>query len=542
MFGLPIVTFGLQTGLVYRMEYGLAISAAAMAAVYALVAGLLLRRPALRLLAGAFAVIAGGFATAAIPLAVDGHWTGGAWALEAAGLAWVGVRQRQAATRWSGLVLLLLAVVALAAEGRVPGGAPAFVNAVVFGSGLLAAGAVLTAWCLDAAADAVGARERWLGRGALLLGGLCWLGVGSAELQRVLAAPYDDAAAWLWLAGSALLSGLAALWLRWPALAAVTAVVWPMMAVTGLASAAGSAGHVLVGWAALPWLVFALSGFWLLTRLPRLWPLAAVRAGHAAHAWILLWLAIIEAAWLAGEVLRLGATLAAVASLLPLLAAAAAVLWWTAADASALPRWYRDAVAVPASLLSLAWISLTVSLDGAWPIPYVPLLNPLAVAGILILAMAATTGASLRTTAAERWPAPSSRQTLALAAGGGLLIATLEVARTVHHWGDVAYAAAPLLESATFQAGIAVAWSLGALAAMGYGARLAVRAAWLAGAGLLGIVLVKLFLVDLAGIDSLARIVSFLVVGILTLLTGYLWPLPPRPASPVSGASSGSDA
>jgi uncharacterized membrane protein len=58
--------------------------------------------------------------------------------------------------------------------------------------------------------------------------------------------------------------------------------------------------------------------------------------------------------------------------------------------------------------------------------------------------------------------------------------------------------------------------------------RLKQRIAWVAGAALLGAVVVKLFLVDLADIGTIARIVSFIVVGLLILLIGYLSPLPPR--------------
>ena len=43
-----------------------------------------------------------------------------------------------------------------------------------------------------------------------------------------------------------------------------------------------------------------------------------------------------------------------------------------------------------------------------------------------------------------------------------------------------------------------------------------------------GAVVVKLFLVDLAGLGTVARILSFIVVGLLMLLIGYLSPLPPR--------------
>jgi uncharacterized membrane protein len=48
------------------------------------------------------------------------------------------------------------------------------------------------------------------------------------------------------------------------------------------------------------------------------------------------------------------------------------------------------------------------------------------------------------------------------------------------------------------------------------------------GAALMGIVVLKLFVVDLSGIGTVERIVSFIGVGLLMLLVGYLSPVPPR--------------
>jgi uncharacterized membrane protein len=58
--------------------------------------------------------------------------------------------------------------------------------------------------------------------------------------------------------------------------------------------------------------------------------------------------------------------------------------------------------------------------------------------------------------------------------------------------------------------------------------RRAIRPVWICGAALMGAVVVKLFVVDLSGIGTLERIVSFLGVGVLMLLIGYLSPVPPR--------------
>ncbi len=53
------------------------------------------------------------------------------------------------------------------------------------------------------------------------------------------------------------------------------------------------------------------------------------------------------------------------------------------------------------------------------------------------------------------------------------------------------------------------------------------RSIWIIGASLLGLVILKLFLLDLANLENVARIVSFISVGVLMLIIGYFAPIPP---------------
>ena len=87
-----------------------------------------------------------------------------------------------------------------------------------------------------------------------------------------------------------------------------------------------------------------------------------------------------------------------------------------------------------------------------------------------------------------------------------------------------------LAESTTFQSALSIVWGVAGLAAMIVGARVARRSVWLTGAGLMAIVVVKLFVVDLGNTATLARVVSFLGVGLLLLVVGYFAPVPPRTA------------
>ncbi len=97
VFGVPTVAMGLQYGLVKDFELGSALSAVALGLFYGLTAAALWqwRRGNLRLLVESFLALAVVFGTLAIPLAFDGRWTSAAWALEGAGIVWIGLRQRQ---------------------------------------------------------------------------------------------------------------------------------------------------------------------------------------------------------------------------------------------------------------------------------------------------------------------------------------------------------------------------------------------------------------------------------------------------------------
>ncbi len=99
--------------------------------------------------------------------------------------------------------------------------------------------------------------------------------------------------------------------------------------------------------------------------------------------------------------------------------------------------------------------------------------------------------------------------------------------RAVNHWAQIPYELGPMLSSTLTQASLSLFWTLLALAAMLWSARQGHRLPWFCGAVLMGVVIVKLFLIDLSHIGTVPRIVSFLGVGTLMLVLGYYSPLPP---------------
>ncbi|MFZ6801002.1 DUF2339 domain-containing protein [Undibacterium sp. Di24W] len=115
VFGNPITAFGLQYLLVQHTEFGAAFSALAVAFFYLLLGRLIFskEKQGLALLAEAYVIVAAIFATLAIPLGLEGTWTSAAWAVEGAGMFWLGTRQDRPYARAFAFVVIAGATIKL---------------------------------------------------------------------------------------------------------------------------------------------------------------------------------------------------------------------------------------------------------------------------------------------------------------------------------------------------------------------------------------------------------------------------------------------
>ncbi|PKO29758.1 MAG: DUF2339 domain-containing protein [Betaproteobacteria bacterium HGW-Betaproteobacteria-7] len=140
VFGVPISTFGLQYLIVRSFENGPAYSALAFGLTYIFLAYLLFRRTGMRyaLLSETMIALAVIFGSLAIPLGLEGEWTSAAWAVEAAGVYWVGVRQRRVHARLFALLLLFGSAIYFALDLR-SGGDASVLSGSLLGCLMLAA-------------------------------------------------------------------------------------------------------------------------------------------------------------------------------------------------------------------------------------------------------------------------------------------------------------------------------------------------------------------------------------------------------------------
>ncbi len=114
LFGPPLVGFGLQFALVQHLEFAAAFSALAMGLLYMLIARVLVGRAPGRALLLVETCMALGviFGSLAIPLGLDARWTSAAWAVEGAGIFWLGLRQQRPLARAFAMLLQLGAAIA----------------------------------------------------------------------------------------------------------------------------------------------------------------------------------------------------------------------------------------------------------------------------------------------------------------------------------------------------------------------------------------------------------------------------------------------
>jgi uncharacterized membrane protein len=579
VFGTPIVAFSLQAALVRDIPYAMAFSALALAAVYLALGGWTLRRSAghaevNRWLAECFLALALGFLTLAVPLALDGRWTSAVWAVEGAGVYWMGRRQGRWLARFFGLALQGLAALLFLAHGMGFAGAGPwpFANPAFIGATMLAGAALAIAWWSRAAlppegtgtaARTFGQVEDKLSPVLFWIGFLWWMTALGFEIERATQDPqgmllplFSRAQQQMlrmaaWVLSAFALHRLALPWRSRPWTIAATPawLTLPVMLLTALWGMA-SQNHVIQGFGWLVWPVVVALHLLMLRRLDggrpqRWWPWV-----HAGGVWLLVLLAGNLLVFAIGKAQLWRTAWATVI----LLAAASVVLLalafacGRALNQGAGRRWPLDrflkayawrAAAPLTVLLAAAALLVAVSSSGeARPLPYVPLLNPTDLAVTLALAVCALW---LQRVRASQLPLPAAARGLApvgvLAAIAFIAVNTVWL-RVAHHFAGVAWNAGSLFASFTVQAGYSILWTLIALALMVAAHRRALRTPWMLGASLLALTVLKLFVIDLANSGGSERIVVFIAVGLLMLVVGWFAPLPPA-QRPRPGAANG---
>lgn len=511
VFGLPLIAFPLQAALVDGDTRSLAWSATVLAGFYALLAHGIARHwgETLRLLSQVYVALAVIFATLAVPLWLDAPWVSNTWALEAAAMIGIGLKQRRELTHWAGVLLLAGATLVFMASAPGLGTESLLLNERFLGGLVLCISYSFCAWIYPLHGKEI-IREMPLHWFAVVFAWAGWLLLAHIEIQEQVAAHIEPVINLLVLVGiTVLLERLATRWVVHAR--ALAASLLPLL-VVHLFWWSDEYSHFLTAWGLLAWPAAVAALIWLLECLP------------TQRRWLLVGSAWFGAAWLFIEIDYLvnqlhggiGSDWNHAAELLML------PIW--IAGLSQLMRWrYADEVAERFALMPLILLATfyllfwNIATPGQFaPLPFLAVLNPQMLLGGLLVVLLHRYGRRLY---AEL---PWNR----VIAGMGFYLVTMEIARNAHHVGGVAFNMESLWHSGVFQAALSVVWSVLGIAAMLLGARTLRRGLWMTGTGLMAIVVIKLFLVDLGNTGSLTRVISFIVVGLLLLVVGYFAPAP----------------
>ena len=517
VFGTPLVAFSLQAAMLPYQPMLLAGIALGVAALYAVLARALINRPHFAVLAQAQAVLAVGFATLAVPLALSARVTGAVFALEGAGLVWLGLRQQRRLPQISGALLQIAAAFAfVAGADHWFGDTRALVNPTAMGALLLAVGGFASAWsCRRHARDSAGLVY-------YLWGLLWWLGGLVHECIRFAPSRSEPEALLVLVAVTGWLA--AEVHRRQPAVAlslttlGMLALGFPLLLWQLL-----SHGQPFAGYGALAWLVMLVLG---LRALHALRQGGDVVAGIAQFVWLLLWPCVASLAL--RQVAQVNGLAQGWVVLLVLLP-------WLLLAGLTLTRWRWVSLPLGAAFdaarpglqgllfagLGAGWLYVHFLPGWATPLPWLPVLNPAELAQWAIVVLLA------RWLYASHAPEAVERIRVPVLAVAGFIAATSLTLHTVHHWGRVPWNEA-LAASSLAQTSLTVVWSLlGVIAWIG-GSRRGQRTLWTVGAVLMALVLAKLVLVDRQHLGNLLGIGSFMAYGLLCTAVGYFAPAPPR--------------
>jgi uncharacterized membrane protein len=532
IFGTPMAAFGYESAMLYERSTALAVSALVVGAFYFLLAWVLhrQRRESQRLLVEVFMALGVVFFTVATPIALDSRQTSATWALEAAALVWIGARQGRVLPRVFGVILQVVAGLVLLGEENllltVDLSYPAFLARM-----LVAVAAVFSAAMLRKYQDRLRPFEMGLAPLLFFFGLAAWLIHGLLEISRQVPGPDGSSVALMFVTATALacselsrrtslrFARLPALWLL-PAL-----LVFAEVFVVGL-------GHPAAqdGWLAWP---FAFIVFYVICRRhegePERAPVALL---HVISAW--LWVALLtcELHWAIerqvgdhGSWSAIGLMLVAASVLFALPRLVERVSWPLRAHRSAYITFAGGGLAV---FLGAWSIGGNLSLTGdPYPFPYVPLLNALDLAQFLALLVLWRYWRYFRSMARSTHEEVDNTGPLAILATLTFVWLNAALLRTLHHWAGVPFDFDAMIQSTLVQTAVSIFWTVLALATMLIATRRASRGIWTTGAVLLAVTIAKLFLVDLSRVGTIERIVSFVAVGLLTLVIGYFSPLPP---------------
>jgi uncharacterized membrane protein len=525
VFGVPLLAFGLQGALVYNIEYGLAWSAFAVGFFYLTVARVLWNNTNsnYRLLCEAMLALGVIFTTLTIPLALDGRWTAASWAIEGAGLVWIGLRQSRQLVKAFGLLIQIAGGLLFIFDYSYNNEAMAFINGQYMGSVMVAIAGFITAYMLsqtketDAYDNPTAMLFLFWSLGWWYIGGLSQITFYLGPLNELLySVIFVTISALLWLYINIRYPRNIFKFFPWLLLLPL----WYGFAITPLYS------HVFANYGFIAWpiaLAAAYSIYWICEKKQIV--LLATKHLHTATYLLVTAVLAYESYWILGHNGFAGSWSVSAVALVIILALQLINrlnVWPMKQYPQSYQKW--SAIILIGGLLLWSLLGNFIQFLVPKPLPYITLLNPIdLVQGLALFSIiewhvrSQTLGSPIL-----------DKQTLYKIVGGFCFIwFNVILLKTIHLLTGVAYSPGQLFDSVVVQMAISISWTIIGLIIMVLASKKLHRQLWFVGGALTGVVVIKLFLLDQNGSGTIERIVTFMIVGVLLLVVGYFSPVPP---------------
>ena len=539
IFGVPVISFGYQAAIVldtFQTGMSVAFSALAMGGFYIALASSLWRRgpTGMRLLSESFLALGVVFASLAIPLALDGRWSSAAWALEGAALVWVGIRQQRVLPRLFGVLLQFGAGYFFLSDFYPSETSIPVLNGFYLGGVIISISALFASYFLYKNINTIRWYEKPVHIILFVWGLIWWFVMGLIEVESSVRSVYLVNSSFAFITLSLYLCYATQLWTKWKIMRLPVLANLYVMLLMLFVGVFFRLDHPFEDFGSIVWLATLALQYWYLYRYRDEVSQSVLQWQHIMTFWLVIILFTWEGAYAIDKLVSGGDAwrdvmyvLVPALIMFALLMVGKKISW----PFKQHYLWYISHAAAPVMFaLTLVAAGFAVLHEGnAWPVNYIPVMNPIDLVVLFLLYLLVVWRIALVKVESRIANVIATKQFYYVLAGLGFVWLNGMLARTIHHWFDVRYTLHSLLSSDLFQGAISVLWTVLALTIMTVASRRLSRHLWFIGLGLFIIVAAKLFLFDIANAGALAMAISITVVGVLAVIFGYyLSPLPPQ--------------
>ncbi|MCW8821495.1 MAG: DUF2339 domain-containing protein [Sulfurovum sp.] len=518
VFGLPLVAFPLQINLVQIYEYGEAYSAMVLGTFYMILWFWLNKKERTQLLSKAFLALGVVFYTIAIPYVFDADVSAALWSLESAAIIWIALKQERAYARYFGELLLLISIVIYPIDVHIYG----ITMTEYLGYIIITVASLIASYLLDKHRKQLSMLDMYIPK--ILLGFALILWIASTTEQWLKFEMLYINAMLFSLSLGALILFIVTKVLNWKLLILTLQGYFALGIILFFMQTSDTLHflHPFEGFGTMALSIFVLLNYLFLCQYDKAWRFT--KQIHVLTLWFITIVFMLELHYHA-ELLQMGKSLSMIAiAIVPLLLTMMLLVpkrytGWL----ETYRRSYQLIAAGGLVEVLILWELRTFGITPDFKFSYIPLFNPLDITQALGLAIIAYWIYSNK----ESFIQSTKVFLYGVVAFMSTILVSVIFARFVHVFREVDYTLIALWKNIYYQTGISILWSVIAIVLMLLSKRYKNRPLWLAGFGLLILVVLKLFFVELASSGTIERIISFLVVGSLLLLIGYFVPLPP---------------